>query len=253
MNKIKSMIYAHRGLSSKYPENTSLAFQKANDADIRGVEIDVHLTKDGELVVIHDESVNRTSNGTGEVRSLTLKEIKKLDFAAKYKNGKFSSEIILTLEEFLNEFGNKFEEIVIEIKTDKIHYKGIEEKVYNVVQSIETSASIIYCSFNFNTLVKLYELDSNNVLAFLIFDAIQLVPEPIWKKVKEICKFVHPWFGSVLNKYQMELFEKLDKPLNLWTFDGPDATEQWSKGSFNLKESFDNMEIVNGIISNIAI
>ena len=58
-----TLIYAHRGYSAKYPENTMLAFQKAEEVGADGIELDVQLTKDGEIVVIHDEKVNRTTNG----------------------------------------------------------------------------------------------------------------------------------------------------------------------------------------------
>ena len=63
--------FAHRGFSGKYPENTMLAFQKAYEAGADGIELDVQLTKDGQVVVIHDEKVDRTTNGTGLVRDYT--------------------------------------------------------------------------------------------------------------------------------------------------------------------------------------
>ena len=64
-------IYGHRGYSGKYPENTMLAFRKAAEAGCDGIELDVQLTKDGKLVVIHDETVDRTTDGTGFVRYYT--------------------------------------------------------------------------------------------------------------------------------------------------------------------------------------
>ena len=67
-------IFAHRGLSSIYPENTLIAFEKALEYEIDGIETDVQLTKDGELVIIHDETLDRTTNGTGFVKDYTLKE-----------------------------------------------------------------------------------------------------------------------------------------------------------------------------------
>ena len=70
--------FAHRGFSGKYPENTMLAFRKALECGADGIEMDVQLTKDGELVVIHDERVDRTTNGTGNVRDYTLEELQKL-------------------------------------------------------------------------------------------------------------------------------------------------------------------------------
>ena len=77
--------FAHRGFSGKYPENTILAFQKALEEGVDGIELDVQLTKDGELVIIHDESVDRTTDGKGLVVSYTLEELKKLDASSIYK------------------------------------------------------------------------------------------------------------------------------------------------------------------------
>ena len=73
-----SKIFAHRGFSGKYPENTMLAFEKAVEIGVDGIELDVHLTKDNELVIIHDEDIKRTTNGEGLVKDMTLEELKKL-------------------------------------------------------------------------------------------------------------------------------------------------------------------------------
>ena len=75
----------HRGFSGKYPENTMLAYRKAVEAGADGVELDVQLTKDGEVVVIHDERVDRTTDGQGFVRDFTLADLRKLDASYLYK------------------------------------------------------------------------------------------------------------------------------------------------------------------------
>ena len=68
-------IWAHRGCSQRYPENTLLAFEKAMDIPgLAGIELDIQMTRDGELVVIHDERVDRTTDGSGELRNFTMKE-----------------------------------------------------------------------------------------------------------------------------------------------------------------------------------
>lgn len=76
-------IYAHRGYSGFYPENTMLAFQKAWETGSDGIELDVQLTKDGELVVIHDETLDRTTDHTGRVCDYTLEELKRCNAAAR--------------------------------------------------------------------------------------------------------------------------------------------------------------------------
>ena len=75
---------AHRGFSSHYPENTMLAFEHAVAAGCDGIELDVQLSKDGQVVIIHDEMVDRTTDGTGLVRDYTLEELQKFNAAAKF-------------------------------------------------------------------------------------------------------------------------------------------------------------------------
>ena len=96
-----SLVFAHRGFSAAFPENTMLAFQEAIEAGADGIELDVHLTKDEKIVVIHDETIDRTTNGSGEVRSFTLEELRHFDAAAS-KKGTFSFEPIPTLQEYFD-------------------------------------------------------------------------------------------------------------------------------------------------------
>ena len=90
-------IFAHRGSKGTHPENTLASFKGAVRVGSDGIELDVHLTKDGQLVVIHDETVDRTTNGTGEIRTLTLAEIKEFDAGSWFKSD-FAGEKIPTLE-----------------------------------------------------------------------------------------------------------------------------------------------------------
>lgn len=90
---------AHRGYSEKYPENTMIAFVEAIEGNFDGIETDVHLTKDNRLVLIHDEKINRTSNGKGYVKDLTYDELCKYNFNYHFKEYK---EKIPLLEELLD-------------------------------------------------------------------------------------------------------------------------------------------------------
>ena len=79
-----STIYAHRGASGYAPENTHSAFLKAVEMGADGIELDVHMTKDGRIVVCHDGNVNRTSDGSGRIYDMTLSELRRLDFGARF-------------------------------------------------------------------------------------------------------------------------------------------------------------------------
>ena len=89
-----SKIFAHRGFSGKYPENTMIAFRKAVELGVDGIELDVHLTKDNEIVIIHDEDIKRTCNGEGLVKDMTLNELKKYDALIQLANGRAAKIII---------------------------------------------------------------------------------------------------------------------------------------------------------------
>ncbi len=132
MNRKPVQVVAHRGFSGKYPENTALAFTKALELGVEMVEIDVHLAKDRSLILIHDDSVERTSNGTGRVADLTLDEIKTLD-AGSWMDPAFAGERFLTLSEALDLMGGK--------TRLNIHIKAYESDrdlvVPPVVQEIE--------------------------------------------------------------------------------------------------------------------
>ncbi len=91
------IVYAHRGLSSLYPENTLEAFKKALEYKIGGIETDVQMSKDGELMIFHDEYLERTTNGKGFLKDFTKAELKKLN-ANNHKEGFYE---IPTLDELL--------------------------------------------------------------------------------------------------------------------------------------------------------
>lgn len=117
---------AHRGASGYAPENTMASFVKAFDMGADMLELDVQLSKDGEVVVIHDSTVERTTDGQGEVGGLTLEELRRLD-AGSWYDSSFKGEIIPTLAEVLEHFGGRIG-LLIELKSPS-RYPGIEQKV----------------------------------------------------------------------------------------------------------------------------
>ena len=124
MKQIK--IYAHRGASAYAPENTLPAFQAAMEQGADGIELDVHLSRDGELVVIHDEELDRTTNGTGLVKDHTLAELKKL--CADNGMSGYGDVRIPTLQEVLELVKPSGMLVNIELKTGILWYEGIEKK-----------------------------------------------------------------------------------------------------------------------------
>lgn len=140
-------IFAHRGSSGTHPENTLPAFVEAAALPVHGVELDVHLSKDGELVVIHDEKVNRTTNGKGYVKDISLAALKQLD-AGSWKAGEWAGTAIPTLAEVFSVFKDTPHVLNVELKTDVFPYSGAVEKVARLAAERGMEHRLVISSFN---------------------------------------------------------------------------------------------------------
>ncbi|MFJ8527801.1 glycerophosphodiester phosphodiesterase [Bacillus sp. NPDC094106] len=148
-----TLIFAHRGAAGTYPENTMISFEAAESFQADGIELDVQLTKDGKIVVIHDETVNRTTNGKGEVRNYLYEDLRKLD--ASYKFGeKVGFCHIPLLKEVLEWLQSNQLLLNIELKNNKIPYRGLEEEVITLVRKFNLEERVIFSSFNHYSMKK---------------------------------------------------------------------------------------------------
>ena len=155
-------IWAHRGCSYRFPENTLSSFAAACLLDITGIELDVQLSSDGVPVVIHDERVDRTTNGTGWVRDMTLEQLKSLSIEQNLESGA-ECERIPTLDEVLDLVEEPCKTrgllVNIELKTSEIRYEGIEEKVLGMVRERGLEQSIVWSSFLPASVERIIQLD----------------------------------------------------------------------------------------------
>ncbi|MFC9600838.1 glycerophosphodiester phosphodiesterase [Peribacillus butanolivorans] len=153
---------AHRGASGYAPENTIAAFDKALEMKVDYIEIDVQRSKDGELVVMHDNKVDRTTNGTGYIKDLTFEQLRSLD-AGSWKGEQFTGEKIATFGEVLDRYHGKIG-ILIELKSPEL-YPGIEESVAQelIERNLDhpQNEKIIIQSFNFESMKKIDALLPN--------------------------------------------------------------------------------------------
>ena len=165
---MKCRNYAHRGFSGKYPENTMLAFEKALEIGCEGIEFDVHFSMDHELVIIHDEQVDRTAaNGeTGFVKDKTYEELCQIDFSYKFK-GKYGFQRIPTLREYCELVKDKDIITNIELKTGWFEYEGIEKAVYDLVHEYGLEDRVIVSSFNHYSVMRMKALDPSIQCGFL--------------------------------------------------------------------------------------
>lgn len=160
-------IWAHRGCSQINPENTLLAFERAMDVQgLTGIELDIQLTKDRELVVIHDERVDRTTEGIGFVRDYTLSQLKKLHIYADDR----PTQSIPTMEEVFDLLEAQLKsglKLNIELKNSVYPYEGMETKIVEMVYRRRLQKAVVYSTFYAKSLEKLKMLDSNAELGIL--------------------------------------------------------------------------------------
>ena len=147
------LIIAHRGASAVSPENTLVAFKKATALHANAIELDVRQTKDSQLVVLHDAPVDRTTNGSGDIASLTFPEVRKLD-AGSWFHPHFKDEWIPTLQEVI-QILDTTTILIIEIKGGNEVYPGIEERVLETVKINRLEGRVILKSFDQRVLARL--------------------------------------------------------------------------------------------------
>ena len=163
-------IWAHRGCSMMNPENTLLAFKKAAELEgITGIEFDVQLTKDNEIVVIYDERVDRTTDGTGYVQEYTLNELKQLFIA-----GDDEIHRIPTLRETFELLApyckGKGLHLNIELKNSEIRYEGMEQRVIDMVSEFNLEDYVVYSSFNHDSIGLIKQIKADAEVAYLAGD-----------------------------------------------------------------------------------
>ena len=188
---------AHRGASGTFPENTLSAFRAAIDAGAGMCELDVQLSRDGAVVVIHDDTVDRTTDGKGEVAALTLEELKRLDAGAKFKGGMIKGERIPTLDEVFAVTSGKCA-LNIELKAG-----GLEAQVAQIMQARNALSDSIVSSFDWESLKKIQQLHFNIRVALLaeekpvelMMSAVAMrahAINPRWDMVTaDLCKAAH--------------------------------------------------------------
>lgn len=164
-----SKVFAHRGASGYAPENTLEAFQLAVQQRADGVELDVHLTRDGELLVAHDEKIDRVSDGSGWIHQMSLQQIKRFDFNRlhpEYEGAK--APLLSEVYELLKPTGLH---INVELKNSAVPYAGLEEKLLELAARMGMEDRVIYSSFNHPSMLYLKSLD-RSAKCGLLYDCL---------------------------------------------------------------------------------
>lgn len=239
MIEVNILNIAHRGYSGKFDENTMIAFKKAIEYGADGIETDIQLSKDGVPVIIHDETLNRTTNGQGLVKDFTFDELKvfRTKSVGQVKELKKDVESNYTLEEiehFKNNDGEKIpalEELLklvaesdlkllnLELKNSIVEYEGMEEKVLDMISKYDLKDRVIISTFNHLSLVKVRKLDSEIKLGALTETTLANVPRYL-NDIQVQC--YHPYFPSILNEEYMKEIKSGGIMVNPYTINTKD-------------------------------
>lgn len=204
-------IFAHRGYSGKYPENTMIAFKKALECGVDGIELDVQLTKDGEVVIIHDETIDRTTTGKGFVIDYTYEELEKFDASFKFKDLGFNK--IPTLREYFQLVKDYDIVTNVELKTGINEYLGIEEKVWELIKEYNLEEKVIISSFNHFSVMRMKKIAPQLKYGFLSEDWI--IDAGKYTHSHGV-QCYHPRFNNLVPDVIKEL-KKYNLEINTWT------------------------------------
>lgn len=203
----ETIIFAHRGLPVKFAENSLEGFRYAAKHGAEGVEFDVHMTKDKVPVVMHDEEIDRTTDGSGYIKDYTLNEIRKFHL----KNG----EPVPMLRELFEILQDKDLYINLEFKTNKIHDKGIEAIVLALVKEYHFVHPIIFSSFNYQTLKNCQQIDPHRQYCFLTKVPV-IFPQRFVRKNHFAAIHPHWYLPSKITQ-------------RIWTVDNPKLAKKYMK------------------------
>lgn len=209
-------VYAHRGASGYAPENTMAAFRKAVELGSCGIECDVQMTRDGRLIVCHDETLERTTDGKGFIKDLDYDEIRKLD-AGSWFDGKFRNERIPRLMELLELVKDNDILLNIEIKSGIVLYPGIEQKIIAQIDAFNLREKVIISSFNHYSLKECKDIAPSIKTGILYMEGLY---KP-WNYMRTLdCQCAHPFYLSLVPEICRELKAR-GYTINAFTVDDP--------------------------------
>ena len=237
---MKPLVISHRGDSRNAPENTLASFKSALEMGSDGIELDVQLTKDGQLVVIHDERVDRTTDGIGFVKDFTLKELKRLDAGIKFDK-KFAGERIPSLYEVFELIGHKNFIVNIEIKSGIVLYPGIEEKLIKAIEDYDFEDRVVISSFNHYSLRDVKRMAPELKIGLLYQCGLV---EPWHMAIRMKAYSLHPFYFNIIPEL-VEGCKKNNIKLFPWTVDRKEDMEMMIKAGVDAIITDDPQTLIN--------
>lgn len=210
----RSAVFAHRGARRVAPENTLPAFERALAMGVAGIEFDVHLTTDGRLVVIHDFTVGKTTDGHGAVAAMTAAEVRRLD-AGSHFDAAFAGVQVPFLEEVLDLVGDRCR-LNIEIKSMDPYANDASSAVAAIIRDRALYDQVLVSSFNPISLIKLRYLDSKIALGMLYGDEMPGFLRQVWAGPPIRPEAQHPEH-TLIDAAYMQWARALPGAVNTWT------------------------------------
>ncbi|MFC7372588.1 glycerophosphodiester phosphodiesterase family protein [Fictibacillus iocasae] len=218
----RPIVAAHRGVPSQAPENTMAGYRLAYDLGADQIETDVQRTKDGQLVIMHDNTVDRTTNGTGAVDALTLEEIRALDAGVKYDQ-KFAGEKVPTFKEFLQGFKGKNVLLLVELKD-----KGIEQQVIDEIKSEGMMDQVSIQSFYLDSMQTMNNISPELPIGYLFSASVPKTVEAKLQNAKKMVDYgtmndvnLNASYGSIYEEYIQYSRQRGQMSMH-WTFRAED-------------------------------
>ncbi len=205
-------VYGHRGASGYAPENTLEAFELAARQGAHGVELDVHLSRDGELVVAHDETVERVSDGTGRLCDHSLSELKRLRFNKTHPE--YPNARIPTLREVFELFAPTGVMVNVELKNSLIDYPGLEVRCVDLAARMGMTERVLYSSFNHHSLLRMKAIDPS-LPCGILYECTMVKP---WEYGHALgMNALHPHFSELQTPGECDHAHALGMEVNPWT------------------------------------
>jgi glycerophosphoryl diester phosphodiesterase len=215
----RTWVVGHRGASGHAPENTMAAFRRAVELGAAFIETDLHLSRDARLVCVHDATLERTTNGSGTVKELTLMQLRELDAGAWY-GPSFAGERIPTLEEVLAFAREKDIVFFLEVKYEAAW--GIEHGLVSALRGAQEAARAVILSFSRGVLRNVRRLD-NTMMTGLLFDEIPKGgAEVIIERALEIGARQLAPRGDLVTPELLERAHRNDLQVVCWTVNQPE-------------------------------
>ena len=207
-------IFAHRGFSGVYPENTMLSFSKAVDAKVDGIELDIHYSKDKEIMIQHDEAMKRCTGLDGFIFDYTRSELEKIN-AGLIRNNDYGFTPIPSFEEYLSFIKDKNIITNVELKTAPVYYDGLEDKAVDMIYKFGLEKNMIFSSFNWLSIVRVKRIAPEIPAGLLIDQRLYNMGALLGK---EGIEFFHPSYSTIDINTVKDMHAN-GVGVNVWTVD----------------------------------